>query len=104
MLVAGEKSAKYYASSISDENDSVEYATIPLQFNFILISNTIRQDYSGRIGKPVRTVVIRTSANIEFKEDDRIVWNEKIYKIIDIPETNNAFKSSLTSKLITMVG
>lgn len=104
MLVVGQKEGKYYESSVSDEHDSIDYSTIAQDFHFILISNTIRQDYTGRIGKPVRTVVIRSSAGLPFKEDDRIEWDGKNYKIVDVPETTNSLTSKLTSKVITMVG
>lgn len=104
MLMIGQKIATYYESEVNDEYNSIDYDLVGRDFRFILVSNTVRQDYSGRIGKPVRTVVIRTTADLPFKEDDKIEWEGRVYKINDIPQTDNKFSVIKTNKVITMVG
>ena len=104
MLIVGQKTAKYYASSIATTGDYIQYASVGKEFKFMLVSERKNYDLSNKIGKATRTFVIRTDAKIDFKENDKIVWNERDYIISDVTEEDSKMTTLLVNKSITMVG
>lgn len=104
MLIVGQKTATHFPHSINDENDAIEFEAVGQDFDFILVSDRKAYDYANRLGKSTRVVTIRTDANIDFQEDDKIVWDGKTYKISDVPFTDSKLTSLRMNKIITMVG
>lgn len=104
MLVVGQKTGKYYASNISTNAMYVEYSTIAKDFKFVLVSEVKSKDFGQRVGKAPRVFVIKTDAKIDFKENDKIVWNEKEYLIRDVTEEDSPMTTLLVNKQITMEG
>lgn len=104
MLIIGQRTAKHYASKISDNAMFLEYASVGKEFSFYLVNEVKTRDFTQRVGKATRTLTIRSDAKIDFKENDKIVWNDKEYVIQDVTEEESAMTTLLKNKLIIMVG
>ena len=104
MLIIGQKTAKYYAATVSTKGDYITYATVGKKFDFFKISEKKNFDLSNKLGKSTRTYTIRTDAKLNFKESDKIIFEEKEFIISEVNPDDSVMTSILENKLIVMVG
>lgn len=104
MLIVGQQSGKWYESAIATRGDYISYATIGKDFSFMIVQEKKNYDYANRVAKATKSITIRTDAKLEFKENDKIVYEEKDYFISDVTIEKSKMTTLLQNKLIVMVG
>jgi hypothetical protein len=94
--------AKWVASTI--EIDSIDFNTYGKPFYFKLVNEIKSRDVNTRAMNTSYTLQIRTeNTSYPFKEEDRIIFKNKIYTITNVDEQPNKLKFGTFIKVITAV-
>jgi len=94
--------AKWVASTI--EIDSIDFNTYGKPFYFKLVNETKTRDVNTRAINTSYTLQPRTeNTSYDFKEEDRIIFKNKIYTITNVDEQPNKLKFGTFIKVITAV-
>jgi hypothetical protein len=93
--------AKWVSSTI--EIDSIDFNTYGKPFYFKLVNETKTRDQNTRLQNQSYTATIQTDSTYDFKEEDRVVFKNRIYTITNVDEQPNKLKFNKFIKVITMV-
>lgn len=103
MLIVGKQDAYWQKGTINFDNNAIDFGT-PRLFEFWLVDKKLAQDYSNPVARRRYTLTIRTIAKLPFNEDDRIVWNDKNYTIVEVIKADNPLMAMLSDTILVMVG